>query len=676
MNHPAPRFLRGVAATGAALTASVALGAAPAAADEPVAVFVGDGLEVVIEAAGPDGRELRGRLAYLGKRYPFTATTREDFGRSEGTFRVGGAPFAFSLLPTGDADTLQLVTASVDQSKEVTYDLRRRAASNAGTADAAPVPAAARTTEAAPDTDATPGHGDRHDHASPAPVGLSLKERFGGGWEITAVDPGSRAELAGFAPGDLITAAREAGGADVPLTDRAAVTAALRQPGTYLTAARLGRADHTVVLYPASSSDPPEVAAPAAAVPAEPATSEKPAEPETDRPASATDTSPPAASAETAPPAAPVAAAPRAAERAPAPTAVFALGPATITDTQVTGLTSHDLLLPAGWSLDAEVLWTPAVDAAFVNVNARATSPGGGHQVTWLPDGGFTDAADADAAYGEVVDGKVHFPRFDSAASFISRAVLPRFRPDATGIQVLAEDETAGLADAWERHHETFLTAQKKHASAVHAKRAGAAAASPTTAQVSAPQVRLRYEENGSTYDEAFTLVALVLTTPTASGPAHDWFVFDVSALRAPAGALDNATPGLRSVAESLRPTQRWQAVIEAMTPELTKAQPPLSAPQAAELAAPRLAELDALVTAHTRGWSALRAANAARVEAFAAASPDLTIAQTADGKSRRLLPTGSGLRALSSSTGEIVLTQDPPAADAARPDGPWETLE
>ena len=369
-----------------------------------------------------------------------------------------------------------------------------------------------------------------------------------------------------------------------------------------------------------------------------------------------------------------------AAEPVAAPTAVLTLDPRTLTDTAVTGLKSHELLLPAGWSLDAEVLWTPAVDAAFVNVRARATSPGGGHEVTWMPDGGFTDGLDTDAAYGEVTDGKVRFPHFDSAADFIARAVLPRFRPDAEGVEVLAEDASPGLADAWERHHETFLTAQKKHASAVYAKRVDGTrpghTASPTTAEVTAPQVRLRYDENGTLYDESFTFVQLVLTTPTDAGPAHDWFVFAVSALRAPADGLDAATPGLRSVAESLRPTQRWQAVIEAMTPELTKAKPPLTPAGAAELAAPLRDDLDALVTAHTRGWSALRAANAARVEAFAAANPGLTVARTADGKSQRLLPAGPGLRVLSNPGGEIVLTQDPPAADGARPDGPWKKME
>jgi len=696
MTQPAPRFFRGAAVTSAALAVCATLHTAAAAGAEPVAVFVGDGLEVVIETAGPGGRELRGRLHHLGQQYPFTATTREDFGRSEGTFGVGNDRFAFSLLPTGDADTLRLVTPDARGTKEVVYDLQRRAprtdAGPRATADAevsAPDPGGAPAAAAA--STATPASPAPATAAAPAPVGLSLRGLFGGGWEVTAVDPGSRAEQAGFAPGDVITAAREAGGADLPLPDRAAVVAALRRPGVYLTAARAGRADHTVVLYPASPKSPsaaaaaPHIAKPAqpaepAAV-AKPGSSAKPAASETKRSAPAAASPTPAAVASSAAPAvaAPRAAAPApagTAEPVPAPTAVLTLQSVAIPDPAVTGLSSHDLLLPQGWSLDAEVLWTPAVDAAFVNVNARATSPGGGHQVTWLPDGAFTDAVDAGTAYGAVSDGKVHFPRFVNAAAFVTDAVLPGFRPDVTGVRVLSADESPGLSDAWERHHETFLNAQKKHASALHARRAGGSATAPTTAVVTAPRVRLRYEENGAAYEEEFTFVHLLLTTAAGDTPAHDWFVFAVSALRGPAGGLDDATPGLRAVAESLRPTQRWQALIEAMTPELTRAQPPLDPARAAALAAPLLGDLDALVTAHTRGWSALRAANAARVEAFAAAGPGLAVAQTADGTTKRLLPTGPGLRAVANPRGAVVLTQDPPAADAARPDGPWTAFE
>ena len=89
MNQSAPRFLRGLAVTGVAFSASAALHAAPALGEEPVAVFVGEGLEVVIEAADAGGRELRGHLDYSGNKYPFTATTRDDFGRSDGKFRDG-----------------------------------------------------------------------------------------------------------------------------------------------------------------------------------------------------------------------------------------------------------------------------------------------------------------------------------------------------------------------------------------------------------------------------------------------------------------------------------------------------------------------------------------------------------------------------------------------------------
>ena len=81
-------------------------------------------------------------------------------------------------------------------------------------------------------------------------------------------------------------------------------------------------------------------------------------------------------------------------------------------------------------------------------------------------------------------------------------------------------------------------------------------------------------------------------------------------------------------------------------------------------------------MTAHTRGWSALRAADAARMEAFAAANPGLSLVQTPDGTTRRLLPLGAGRRSVMNARGAVRITQDPAAVDSARPDGPWQSLD
>ena len=679
MHQPAPRLFPGVFTPGAALAASAFLfGAAASAA--PVAVFSGDGLEVVIDDAGSDGRALSGTLLHLGERYPFTATTQSDFARSEGEFHVGSDIFLFSLLPTGKPDTLQLVTGDALRNNEVVYDLRLQKAALAASTPARhdePPAGRAASDAGAPATVSSPtSSGPAPAAPAPAvpavsgPVGLTLRGLKDVGWEVTAVDPGSRAERAGFASGDVITTARDAGGADLPLPDRSAVIAALTTPGTFLTTARAGRADHTVVLYPgeptAAAATSSQRATGHASEPHTPAQADPVVETQTDRATHAPthDTKPAAADAVSAPV--------PPAEPAPVFTAALTLAPATVTDTAGTGLASHTLLVPEGWTLDAKVLWTPAVDAAFVNLSARTTSPGGALQVTWLPDGAFTDAAGAGTAIGAIYEGKVHFPRFGSAADFVQTSVLPGFRSAATNVQVLSGDVSPGVADAWERHHETFLTAQKQRIAALHSTRGGSA----TTATVTAPRVRLRYEENGVAYDEQFTSIHLVLTTPVGTGVAHDWYIFAVNALRAPAGQLDAATPGLRSLAESLRPTQRWQAAIEALTPELTRAEPPLTAAEVTRHAGSLVDELDALVTAHVRGWSGLREARAARLEAFAQAHAGLRVATTADGTARGLLPEGDGLRALVNPHGAVVLTQDAPATDAARPEGPWAELK
>ena len=354
------------------------------------------------------------------------------------------------------------------------------------------------------------------------------------------------------------------------------------------------------------------------------------------------------------------------------------LEPARINDPEVTGLTAYILLLPAHWTLDASVLWTPAVDAAFVNVSARATGPHG-HEVTWLPDGSFTSAAPEGAVYGDISDGKVYFPVAPDPAEFIKQAVLPSFRPDIQkGMRVMKVSETPGLADAWERHHKTFLAAQQKHQTAVHQNQAPAGARVTTRTQVTAPRIRLGYSENGVAYEEDFTFIYLQQTSlaPGTDFEVHDWCVLSSTSLRAPVGELDAATPGLRAIADALTPTRRWDAAVEALTPRLVQADPPLSIPVLADEAQVLVADLADLVTAHARGWAAQQAARAARSEAFAQ-HPGLAIRQTADGAVRLLLPAAQKVRALRSSPGgAVVLTEDPASTDAARPGGPWETLD
>lgn len=649
MNLFAACLFRGVAVTSAlalahggvlVAAAQATVGALPvASAADPVAVFAGEGLELVVETSGADGRELRGHLHHRGQHYPFTASTWADWTRSEGRFRAGNDTYSFVLLPAGGGDRLTLVTGDADTRSEVTYDLRRRGEAAGG------------KVSAAVEQDGRPAvppvvQGER---SAVVPVGLSLLGPVEGGWRVTGVAAGSRAELAGFAPGDLIAVARDQAGADLPLADRAAVVAALKRPGAYLTVVRPGRADHTVVLYP--------VGAPAAALARiEVAPVVPPAETARDTPR----TDPVPARGSPAAALAPV----ETSEPTPAAkaTAAFTLRPASVSDPRVTGLISHRVLLPPGWSLDAEVLWTPAVDAALVNLRARATGPEGHHEVTWLPDGAFTDTADAGTRYGAVARGRVYFPYPDGPSKFIREAVLPRFRPQARDVQVRGAEASGGEARGWRKHHVAFLEAL-------------AEGAPGALVRVTAPRVRLRYEEDGVRYDEVFSFIWVERSVPVEGATKRDWFVFAARALRAPADGLVSATPRLRAVAESLRSTEPWRAVVQALAPRLARSEPRLTVAQTHEAALALLKRLAPLVAAHAEGWSASEAARTDRLLAFAAEDPGLRVVQATDGTQPHLLPAGLGGRVLVNAQGWVLLTRDAPATDVARPGGPWRVL-
>ncbi|MEE9405231.1 MAG: hypothetical protein V3V20_10080 [Algisphaera sp.] len=732
MTLPVLRTRHGIAAALAAALTATSATAAPH-------VFEGDGLRIELNAQGADGRSLHGDFVFEHARYPFEATTQPDFGASHGTFTANGATFAFTLTPTGETG-LRLVTDSAPyqlRRVETAAGLDAGTDSNAlvkqqGSAgESAPLAATAAGTSLA---ETNHGSADQSDVANGAdaeagiettPVGLTLKAGIHKGlWSVIEVDADSRAATAGFVPGDLITEARDTAGGAIELDGRDAVTHALTQPETRFTVVHAGQPSRMVNLYPA------EVAAAAADVEIDDAavapvaaqdlnqaqakpqavTEEGVAASETmvDAAADTAASMAPATSAATTSTAAVATTATAAAVTAQSlesesssgvsenvteeasdasasadtasatvePTALLRLQPTRINDKDVTGLTSHTLLLPANWTLDADVYWTPAVDAAFVNVSARATGPHG-HQVTWLPDGSFTSVAQPGAEYGTVSDGKVYFPTATSPANFVKQAVLPNFRPDIQDLVVVSEKEMMGLADAWERHHETFLTARKRHQAEIYRQHASGRVTTET--KVIAPRVRLAYTEKGVAYEEDFTFICLIQSTQPAASDEKafgitDWCVLSSTALRAPAGELDAATPGLRTVADTLVPTQRWKAVVDAMTPKLVRATPPLSASALSKEAQSQLDGLSALVASHARGWAAQRAARSAQSEAFAMES-GLTLGRTADGAVRLLIPESSGVRTLLGPDGKLLFTEDPASADADRPDGPWEVI-
>lgn len=123
-----------------------ALSASLANAAEPVMVFEGDGLTIVVTSVSEDEMTLSGELVRGNDRWPFTGRSTGDgeISTVKGTFRVGNQSFPFTATHTESTGTIKFVTDGA------VYNLREKGPA------AAPAPAPAKPDPKGPADNRTP----------------------------------------------------------------------------------------------------------------------------------------------------------------------------------------------------------------------------------------------------------------------------------------------------------------------------------------------------------------------------------------------------------------------------------------------------------------------------------------------------------------------------------------
>ena len=254
----------------------------------------------------------------------------------------------------------------------------------------------------------------------------------------------------------------------------------------------------------------------------------------------------------------------------------------TLNDPGAGNIKSHTLLVPEGWNVNGGVQWNPASADFFVGMNLSITAPDG-REFRKLPPVGFEyfeqqPQTQQTPQIGQTtMGGKVWMPVPRSMDQFVVQQLIPAYRPQARNVQVVG----VGKLDALEQAMRQLLEPTLQQARQLDAQSKQTAAMNGDEASyrmdLAVPTVRVRYTENGRDYEEDFAMFYLAsesYNTFRMVGSwmrASNWSVTEVTSFRAPAGQLDAARPVLQTVANSIRPTQRWYSIVAQMRKEISE---------------------------------------------------------------------------------------------------------
>ncbi len=237
------------------------------------------------------------------------------------------------------------------------------------------------------------------------------------------------------------------------------------------------------------------------------------------------------------------------------------LEPQAISDA-ATKLDVLTLLVPKGWTVQPRVLWRPN-QAIFVTHASAVFDPQTGRCVRWFPQDRFNcspllyNNARQQGAQ-PVSSGMELTGGVPTAAQYIQQIVVPRYLK-TPGIELLSVQDLPDLADAVTKARTIDIQTMQRMGQSIRYLAAKA-------------RLRIKQPDKPTVFEEdVYCLLAVCwseqanATARQVTGAAGESYLFwpeELYGLSAPQGDLDKATPLLRTIYSSNRPTLRWTAFI------------------------------------------------------------------------------------------------------------------
>ncbi|MEZ5963947.1 MAG: hypothetical protein R3F56_08900 [Planctomycetota bacterium] len=260
------------------------------------------------------------------------------------------------------------------------------------------------------------------------------------------------------------------------------------------------------------------------------------------------------------------------------PYTALVLEPRRTRDPMMGGVESHTILVPNGWDFSGGPQWVLSPDN-YVHFVADLTGPrresvhfDWNRVVTWTQVSGQPPPAPTPVDAGAEV--AIVRPPPQVLGEVAAEIILPRARPRATNIRVVAAERLPQVEEAVRKLHAEEL----KMLEALMAQSRTAIGGVQTDANMFlvAERARVRYTENGVEWEEEVRStqqgVRNMMRSELVSSDSAWWMIYDVRCVRAPVGELDARLPTLLSIASTLRETPRWSAALAELRLELAKA--------------------------------------------------------------------------------------------------------
>lgn len=364
------------------------------------------------------------------------------------------------------------------------------------------------------------------------------------------------------------------------------------------------------------------------------------------------------------------------------------LEPQEIVDPAMGGIASHTVLVPRGWRFQGGARWNANPDH-IVDFVGELSGPGQ-ESLRFLPNRMFTYArvqsqlgVQDDTRGQQRPDGSTarHAPQ--KPGEVATEVFLRELRPGASDVELLVAERMPNLEESYRAANKSWLDMIEASLAQLRSQPiAGMQSDSQTWLVVE--RARVRYRENGASYEEEFQYAIWGMHSYSQNEMMRTdngfWLTSMTRTARAKAGELDGRVATLMICADSVRETPRWAYAVGEIRLEISRAKTASmranlqAAIQRGEQAAKDRAALSDQQMASWRDrQDSLDRMHKATVDTLA----ERQDFRSAEGKTYTL--TNHYDRAFRTSNGGMIITNDVnfrPEADPALRQVQWEELK
>jgi hypothetical protein len=254
-----------------------------------------------------------------------------------------------------------------------------------------------------------------------------------------------------------------------------------------------------------------------------------------------------------------------------------------VVDREMGDMKAYAMLIPNGVQADFRVRWDPSSRYSYANLVGRAFDPTTGGELFVHPFLPFEflniqGQPQQTRPSQRTQNGSTFMPLPQHEQAMAMNVILPVLRPGIQNPQFVNFENFPKTVQAYEQLLRPTIEAGRQQAQ--QQRQMGIDPGQHMT-KIFSQRIRVKYIENQQAFEEDFYFVLMIMSwhqQANANGgqlgyDLFNWNLGEVKSIRAPAGKLDAATPGLMSIALSVRKQPQYEAVMFKLESDLSRAE-------------------------------------------------------------------------------------------------------